>query len=607
LVADPPEKALYYGIGMKHWHARAGRVLFICLTLALLSAGQGTAAGAQDDPTVVATTDATTIATTGATLDAPTGEPATPTEESATPTPARPVDPRFGVIESHEDPSAAGRLGAAWTRVRFQWAEVQPDGPEDWEPPIEDDELAAELAAGREVVGLLIGLPEWARDRRGLPLGLDRPPDDPANRWGVFVHDVVERYAGRIDRWIIWNEPDIADAGAPGHTWDGSIEEFFQLHRVAYLSATAANPDAAIHLSAFTFFWDPGYFHRFLDILMADPDAATNDYYFDAATAHLYFQPNAVYNILYAFRQVLDDHGLDKPIWLVETNAPPMDDPYWEVDNWTLAVSLNEQAAFVPQAVASALAAGAERIAVYKLKDTEGDRQANPEPFGLIRWDNSRRPAFDTYRVAIRMLAGATTAERERWDAVGQIRLDQPGGSTTVLFARLPDPQQARVRAVADTAELVDMWGRSETIEARRGFFDIALPGALCRQTIADYCMIGSTTYYLVQEFTAAQATRNAPPPASATPQPTRTPLPPVTPTPTTEPSPTVEPSPVASPTAPLPLATPLPAPEMEEIATGTLAAGDTTEPAITGLVVLGLGLALGAGLVVWLAGRRAG
>ncbi len=579
--------------------------------LALLLAGRGAVAVAQDEPAAEATPEATIDATS----DAPAGEPATPTEESATSTPVRPPDPRFGVIESYEDPAAAGRLGAAWTRVRFQWAEVQPDGPDDWEPPITDDELAAELAAGREVVGLLIGLPEWARDRRGLPLGLDRSPDDPANRWAVFVHDVVERYAGRIDRWIIWNEPDIADKAAPGHTWDGSIEEFFQLHRAAYLSAKAANPEASIHLSAFTFFWDPGYFARFLDILMADPDAAANDYYFDAATAHLYFQPNAVYNILYAFRRVLDDHGLDQPIWLVETNAPPMDDPYWKVDNWTLAVSLNEQAAFVPQAIASALAAGAERIAVYKLKDTEGDREANPEPFGLMRWDNSRRPAFDTYRVAMRLLAGVTTAKRERWDAVAQIRLDQAGGSTTVLFARLPGQQTVRVRAVADTAEWVDMWGRSETIEARGGYFVVDLPGALCRQTIADYCMIGGTTYYLVQAFDAAQATRSAPPPpASATPTPTRVPLPTATSTPTptaelsptVEPSATAEPSPATSPTA-LPVAvTPSPVSGAGEGSARTPDA-NAKIPEITGLVILGVGLVLGAGLVVWFASRRAG
>ena len=74
---------------------------------------------------------------------------------------------------------------------------------------------------------------------------------------------------------------------------------------MAYLAAKAANPDAVVHLGAFTYFWDPGYFDRFLDVLAADPDAAANDFYFDAATAHLYFQPNAVYNVLYAFQQVM--------------------------------------------------------------------------------------------------------------------------------------------------------------------------------------------------------------------------------------------------------------------------------------------------------------
>jgi hypothetical protein len=415
-----------------------------------------------------------------------------------TPSP-QPEDQTFGVIESYEDPTAAGRLGATWTRVRFQWAEVQAEGPESWAPPLDDETLDAEIDAGRMVVGLIIGIPEWARDHDGLPRGLSLPPDDAGNTWATFVREIVGRYEGRIDHWIIWNEPDIDDDDAPGHTWDGTIEDFVQLQRTAYLVAKDTNPDAIIHLGAFTYFWDPGYFRRFLDLVATDPAAVENDFYFDIATAHLYFQPNFIYTIIDVFHKVMATHDLDKPIWLVETNAPPMDDPYWDVPNWTLAVSLNEQAAFIPQALAAALAAGAERIAVYKLKDTEGDREANPEPFGLIRWDESRRPAYNTYRVAIRLLAGVTAAERERWDAVGQIRLDQDGQSTTVLFARLPQSQTARVPATAATADWIDMWGKAETIEAKDGYFEVELPGALCLQTIADFCMIGGTTYYLVQ------------------------------------------------------------------------------------------------------------
>ena len=570
---------------------------------------------------------------------------ARPAQAQRTPTPEptrqtgveRSGDRRFGVIESFEDPAAADRLGATWTRARFQWAEVQPDGPAQWEPPLDDEALDAELAAGREVVGLLIGIPDWARDRRGLPRGLSLPAGDPDNTWGVFVAEVVGRYAGRIDRWIIWNEPDIDDPDAPGHTWDGDIEQFAQLQRVAWLAAKEANPDAVIHLGAFTYFWDPGYFDRFLDVLAADPDAAANDFYFDAATAHLYFQPNAVYNVLYAFRQVMADHGLDKPIWLVETNAPPMDDPYWVVPNWTLAVSLGEQAAFIPQALAAALSAGAERIAVYKLKDTAGDRVANPEPFGLMRWDESRRPAFDTYRVAIRLLGDVTAAERQRWDAVGQVRLTQPGQTTTVLFARLPDSQTVRVPATADTAEWVSMWGGREEIEAEDGYFTVELPGALCRQTIADYCMIGGTTYYLIQENAPARAaqlaatrdaaatraavptgraaTRQAASTATAlAPEPTATPRPSATATAapsatatvaatTTAAVATLPPTATATPTSAAAAdGVAIPPPSTLDTPPAQWSVGDNA-----GLILIGLGLLLAAGLVGRrLVGRRA-
>lgn len=576
--------------------ARVRRALFALLGAVLIHTMTMGLTAAQTDtpPAPSSTEEVTATATAAATLP--------------------PGDERFGVIESFEDPAAAGRLGAAWTRARFQWADVQPGGPDDWQPPLDDEALAAELAAGREVVGLLIGIPDWARDRRGLPRGLSLPPDDSGNTWAVFVDDVVGRYAGRIDRWIIWNEPDIDDRDAPGHTWDGTIEEFFQLQRTAYLAAKAANPDAVVHLGAFTYFWDPGYFARYLDVVAADPDAAANNFYFDVATAHLYFQPNAVYNVLYAFRRVMDAHGLDQPLWLVETNAPPMNDPYWEVDNWTLAVTLNEQAAFVPQAIVAAVAAGAERIAVYKLKDTEGDRAANPEPFGLMRWDNSRRPAFDTYRIAIRLLGGFTTAERERWDEVAQVRLSQDGQTTTVLFARLPGPQIARVRATAATAELVDMWGKRETVEAGEGFYTLELPGALCTQTIADYCMIGGTTYYLIQEDDGRPVDALAQTP---TPRPTRTARAPVAPPAVTADSPA---SPRPEVTDEPPTATPPPAHTATAEPVPALAPGDSDTPAIDeqaggrygapagylGLIVLGMGAVLGIGLAGWwLVGRR--
>ena len=461
----------------------------------------------------------------------------------------------FGVIESYEDPVKADSLGVSWTRVRFQWADVQAAGADSWETETIDTQIDAEIEAGREVVGLLIGIPDWARGENELPAGLYLPHDDPDNTWAQFVREAVSRYEGRIDHWIIWNEPDISDPETPGHTWDGDVADFVQLLRIAYLVAKETNPEAVIHLPAITYFWDPEYIDTFFDTLIADPEAVANHYYFDVATTHLYFQPERVYDLIRLFYESMSSRGIEgKPVWLVETNAPPIDDPYWGVKEWTLSVTLTEQAAFMPQAMVSALAAGAERIAVYKLKDTEGDKAANPEPFGLVKRDGSRRPAFDTYREAIEQLVGATAVTRERWDEIGLFQVYQDEQTTTVLFARLPQPQVAKVPALVEQAALVDMWGkRLDDVVARNGVFTVNLPGALCSQSIGDYCMIGGTTYYLIQEEPSLPPTATP----TATPLPTETPTPTLTATATATSSPTETPS-----------STPGPSPTLTEIPT---------------------------------------
>ncbi len=436
-------------------------------------------------------------------------------------------NPQLGVIESYESPADADALGVGWTRVRFNWARMQPNNAQEWAPPMTEGQLAAEIAAGRQVVGLLIDIPQWARDERELPRGLWLPHDDPDNTWAVFVRQTVTYYSAQIDHWVIWNEPDIWDFDTPGHTWEGSEADFAQLMRVAYHVIRDVNPQSVIHLAAMTYFWDANfgrvqYLERLLTVLDQDPEAAAHGYYFDIATAHLYFQPGQIYDILDIWQAILATHGLEeKPWWLMETNAPPHDDPAWPAASVTLSVYQVEQAAYIPQALALALAAGAERMAIYKLKDTVSDREANPEPFGLVRLDGSRRPAFDAFQVAIQQMREVWGAERERWDGVGQIRLDQPQQSTTVLFARLPAPQVAEVLATAPRATIVSQTGEQQTIRPEVGVYRVELPPAVCSQSIGDYCMIGGAVFYLVQ---AAERTPPAAPgPADNPPTPTLT------------------------------------------------------------------------------------
>jgi hypothetical protein len=529
---------------------------------------------------------------------------------------------RFGVVESYESPEEASELGVGWTRVRFQWAWAQEDGPGSWTPRVTDEQIDAEIAAGRTVVGLLIGIPDWARDENKLPQGLWLSHDNVDNTWANYVRHVVARFDGRIDHWVIWNEPDIHETEI-AHSWDGSVADFAQLQRVAYQVAKEENPEAVIHLAAFTFWADhyagtEQYMARLLDEIMADPESAANNYYFDVATAHLYFQSEQIYDLLGLFTGIMRDRGLEHPIWLVETNAPPINDPAWPVPDWFLSVNLDEQAAFVPQAMASALAAGAERMAIYKLQDTEDDLLANPEPFGLLRMDGSRRPAFTTYQIATQYLAGAYGAERERWDRVGQIRVDQPDQTTTVLFSRLPSEQRIEVKANDETATLVDMWGESRTITATKGTFEVMLPRSICTQAIGPHCMIGGTTYYLVQSAdtipptstpTATltpSATATATPAATVTATATKTPTATAaaTPTATVTATPTTTPSPIISLADPSELAE-----RLNEATSTRLPDADGTEDAPVGSLGIwiiggGLLIALAAG-AGWLVSRQ--
>ncbi|RME48388.1 MAG: hypothetical protein D6791_03430, partial [Chloroflexi bacterium] len=282
-----------------------------------------------------------------------------------------PFDPRFGIVQAYEAAEAADEVEVGWERLFFSWPDMQPNGPNQWDEPYYGDAVIdQEVAAGRELVGLLISTPAWASDGTPLisvPRGLYLPYDDPENTWGQFVAGMARRYAGRIDRWIVWNEPDIWDAGHPAYTWEGTVEDYYRLVQVAYLAARDANPDARIHLGAFTYWWDVNYGRRpyllrFLDVVAADPTGPANNYYFDVATVHAYFRPEQVFDLVRFTRQAMLDRGIDKPVWVNETNAPPSDDPINPINGPLFPVRLWEQPAFLIQAFAMAFAAGAERV-----------------------------------------------------------------------------------------------------------------------------------------------------------------------------------------------------------------------------------------------------
>jgi hypothetical protein len=534
-------------------------------------------------------------------------------------------DSRFGAVEAFRDPQAASDLNLGWERILFYWAELQRDGPNgEWNIyHVQDGWLADAAAHGRQVIGLIENTPAWATDGTpgsGVPRGLDLPIDDPNNLWASFVRTLVQRYAGRIDHWIIWNEPDI-EPPADGVQFNGTVADYYHLVKVAYLAARQANPNAVIHLAGLTYHHDVvykrvPYLQRFIDEAKKDPTARANNFYFDVATLHIYFNPDSVYDITQTLFDILRRNGLRKPIWINETNSAPSTDPLNSWTNPLFITTLDQQANFIVQSFALGLAVGAQRIAVYKLADIPAYPAGFPA-FGLVRADGTRRPAYDALKVVTTYFRDTRAARLTRTGSTDLVTLDRGPQTTRIAWARSHVTTTITLPAFAPQATVVALDGITTTIDAVGGQYKIALPAALCNDP--NYgCTIGGAPLILIEDAPAnfaagpsIQAGTVTPTFApctdcTATPKPssqlTRTPTPSPTATttptnaashtPTDTPAPTETFSPTPTPT-PIRLSTPTALPVAAQVA------ASNDDPPL-GLIALGA-----AGVVLILAIRR--
>src|SRR5574341_461025 len=453
----------------------------------------------------------------------------------------RVINPAVGLVYAHQSSQAAADSGAGWEIVYFRWDQLQPGGPSEWnaEGPT-DTWLDTARNQGREVVGLLIGTPGWATEGdavTGVPTGLYLPIDDPGNTWAVFVRQVVNYGTTRgINRWVIWEDVDIPP-GVRGSTWDGTLEEYYQLLRTAYLVARQANPNAEIHLAG-TGTYDPAWFGRFLDGMIDDPSVPL------------------------------------KRVWINETNARPAIDPEVYTDETEFREYLNitqeQQAAFIIQAYALGLAAGAERVGVYRLADdlTEDNGQA----FGLVRADGSPRPAYTAYQVMAREFNGAIYKRRvdeETHPLVEYVRLTFATKVTHVIWSRTDRNVTLVIPARSTQATLIDMFDNRWIVEPQGGEYRIAVGAATCNEPSAPSgCLIGGPPLLLVEEDVPNPLNTTAPSVsviAGGTPL---TPVPGAHLTATAQAQPTATPSPIP------PTETPTPVPPSQ-----TPTAEDTPEP----------------------------
>ena len=396
-----------------------------------------------------------------------------------------PVNP-FGAVEAYYRPAEAADLGLGWERIVFEWNALQPNGPDDWDTShIPDAWLQNALDAHREIVGLIKNAPHWATgsDLLGAPpLGVDKPIDDPANVFAAFVTKLVNCYGPRwhIHHWIIYNEPDIRPTDTDHFEFSGDESDYYHLVKTAYLAAHRADPQAVVHLAGTTWWQDVIhhrllFLERFLRVAMKDPTAGAHGLYFDVLSVHVYDQTALVWNMTTQLANLPASMGYSKPVWIDELNARPTADGDWQLSNPEHPVTLDQQASFVVQAAALALAAGVQRIAIYRLYDnvdTTDPSAAINAGWGLIRHDGTRRPAYTAWQTVIREFSGTHQAHRISSRGVTIVTLSQAGRTVTALWNETDAPITVHTPHTPDGRLLSPVGNPLDLLPVAKGYQD---------------------------------------------------------------------------------------------------------------------------------------
>jgi hypothetical protein len=230
-------------------------------------------------------------------------------------------------------------MGSPWIVEFFPWPYIEPaKGAYNWSHA--DAVVKHAENQGLTVIARLGWVPEWAREKETTFTHLD------AKHYGDFAdfvaafaarYDGSDRYRGRVNHVIIWNEPNLS------FEWGYrpvDPEGYTELLKAVYPRAHAANPDVIVLAGALAPTLEPeGSPAGLNDLLylerMYEAGAAS---YFDGLSAHAYGltlpaedapAPGKInFRRVELLREIMVAHGdEDKPVYVTE--AGWNDHPRW--------------------------------------------------------------------------------------------------------------------------------------------------------------------------------------------------------------------------------------------------------------------------------------
>ncbi|HSX32756.1 MAG TPA: cellulase family glycosylhydrolase [Candidatus Saccharimonadales bacterium] len=296
--------------------------------------------------------------------------------------------------------SGMAALGVKWVRFDFDWGLIQPSNDHTYNWAVYDNLVTAARTHGLQVLGIIDYTPPWARPGCN---SAQCPPSNPA-QFATYAAAIAQRYKGQgLHYWEVWNEPNNPQFWVPG----ANAATYTSLLKQAYVSLHAADSQALVITAGLSPAATTSTSYAPIDFLTAVYNNGGKGY-FDAVADHPYTYPllpstnqnhawNQMASPARSLHQLMVSNGdADKKIWITEFGAPTSGpDPYYQVSE-----------AGEAQMVSDAINLYKSYTWVgpffwYSYQDSGTDTSTNENFFGLVRYDGSQKPAYQTFKQLI--------------------------------------------------------------------------------------------------------------------------------------------------------------------------------------------------------------
>lgn len=343
--------------------------------------------------------------------------------------------------------------------------------------------------------------PTGKRQGTSWPMrGIDvRPVESPENLYGHFVYEAVRRYKDVVDLWESWNEPDLGGH----HYFRGDGTDFMPYQRTFYLAAKKADPNCVALFAGLCFPSIEGYLHahgyvapsptptpesffeQYLKAVVKDPQAKTNNYYFDLMNQHSYSRASDLYEYPLVLDKLMSEYlGAAKPIWITEMGTTDKGGLFGGTED--------EYCDYILQSYAWGMMGGVQKFFHFQLDNSNGhglysSMLGKPKPV-LTTYRDILTREFARARF-VKQLHGTRgvgfmeghSAYKPTWKAgynLFAFRDDQDNRLLYIAFADTDKAVNIEIPARAAQATLVDRHNQRKQVKAENGVYHVTLDGA---------------------------------------------------------------------------------------------------------------------------------